>query len=84
MYFCLDVIYPCPESTFFAAHFQDVLPGLLAFLSRHFDTASPTEQRQMLSLVADIILQKLPTPEDGSHLSALQVYSLDFGRVQRG
>ena len=64
--------------------FQDVLPGLLQFLSQNFDTASPSLQRDMMCLLADIVLQKSTHPEDGSQLHTVQKYSLDFGRALRG
>ncbi|XP_076467049.1 small subunit processome component 20 homolog [Babylonia areolata] len=63
---------------------KDVLPGMLCFLVRQFDASSPALRRDMVRVMADIVLQKSPVPEDGSHLNSLHVYTLDFGRVHRG
>ncbi|KAK7107774.1 small subunit processome component 20 homolog [Littorina saxatilis] len=63
---------------------KDVLPGLLSYTSHHFDTVKDTVKKEMLALLADIVLQKSSIPEDGSQLGSLQKYPLDFGRAQRG
>ncbi|KAL8599182.1 hypothetical protein ACOMHN_007898 [Nucella lapillus] len=63
---------------------KDVLPGVLCFMARHFDTASPSVRRDMLCVLADVVLRKSTWPEDGSELKTLQAYPLDFGRMNRG
>jgi hypothetical protein len=63
---------------------KDVLPGLLTYLCRKFDSASEQDKSAMTAFLADIVLQKVVIPEDGSQLHSLQIYPLDFGRAQKG
>ncbi|XP_025097744.1 small subunit processome component 20 homolog [Pomacea canaliculata] len=62
---------------------KDVVPGFLSLITTKFDDASEDEQKEMLAWLTNVVLLKTTSPEDGSQLHRLQLYSLDFGRTKK-
>lgn len=58
---------------------QDVLPSLLPYCHQVMCEKDPTSQKHTIHLLTHVIQQKAPPPEDGSQLTELQAYMMDFG-----
>ncbi|XP_078326712.1 small subunit processome component 20 homolog isoform X1 [Crassostrea virginica] len=75
-----NVVYSFTKAVLELSIFEkDVLPSLLPYCHQVMCGKDPTSQQHTIHLLTHVIQHKAPPPEDGSQLTELQAYMMDFG-----